>query len=270
MLALLTAGTSLGACPGTHFDPPPDPLVTAESVLALAETYLATSPGAAVIEGRASQYSDRGGLKGKVLLLLKRPGQLSLSGLSPTDDVVSVLVSDGARFTAYQRGAASCFVGRACPSNVGRFASIPLESDELVGVLLGRPPVIPHRVSPAPSMSWDRDVGAYRVELTGDSADLGLAHGRTQRLWVAHGDGRIVKTALFEDGKAKVEVTYSDFGTIGGKVMPRRLDIHMARESTDLRLDYRDLDLSPELEPGAFTFTCPSGTNLEELPCFEP
>jgi len=242
--------------------------VTADAVLALAETWNGTSPGAAVIEGRASQYSDRGGLKGKVLLLLKRPGQLSLSGLSPTDDVVSVLVSDGDRFTAYERGAASCFVGRACPANVGRFASIPLESDELVGVLLGRPPIIPHRADPPPAMAWDREVGAYRVEVVGDGLDLGLARGRTQVLWVAHGDGRIVKTALYEGGKAKVEVTYSDFARVGQTLMPHRLDIRMARESTDLRLDYRDLDLAPDLDANAFVFTCPSGTNLEELPCF--
>jgi hypothetical protein len=193
-------GISAG-CPGAHHDPPADVHTTPEAVLELARDYVSEGPGTAVIEARASQYSDQGGLKGKLLLIARRPGHLRMEGLSPTDDSVSVLATDGERFTSYQRGANHCFVGRACPDNVGRFASVPLAADDLVGVLLGRPPIIPHDSA---TMKWDGEVGAYRLELVGSSAGLGAAHGKIQRLWVRHGDGRIVRTTLSVGGKTKV------------------------------------------------------------------
>ena len=255
----------LAGCPSTYVAPPADVHTSAESVLQLARDYIASGPSEAVIEARASQYSDAGGLKGKVLILAQRPGRLRMEGLSPTDDSVSILATDGERFTAYQRGQTSCFVGRACPSNVGRFASVPLDSDELVGVLLGRPPIIPHSDA---TMTWDREVGAYRVELVGGAADLGMARGRTQRLWVRHGDGRIVRTALLEGGKTKVDVTFSEFKTVKDRVLPGRLDVTLARESTDLRLVYNDIDLATAIDGAAFTFECPAGTTLEELACY--
>jgi len=263
LLAIIFA-LGLAACPGTHHDPPADAHTTTESVLELARTWVGAGPDAAVLEARASQYSDQGGLKGKVLILARRPGHLRMEGLSPTDDSVSVLTTDGERFTSWQRGQSTCWVGRACPDNVGRFVSVPLEADELVGVLLGRPPLIPHERA---EMKWDREVGAYRLELVGGAADLGLSHGRTQRLWVAHGDGRIVRTQLLEGGQRLVDVRYSEFRRVAGELLPGRLDVQLERDETDLRLEYRDIDLATVPADEAFAFTCPVGTTLEELPC---
>lgn len=263
---LLAALGVLTGCPRGGISPPADAHTDPALVVELARGYIASGPGAVAIEARASQYSDRGGLKGKVEVLAERPGRLRMTGLSPTDDMVSVLATDGTRFTSFERGAKVCFVGRACPSNVGRFASIPLESDELVGVLLGRPPIIPHGER---KLSWDKDVGGYRLELFGAGADLAMSQGRVQRLWVGHEDGRILRTALIEGGKTRVDVTYKELKRFGEHLLPTRLDAKLERESTDLRLDYRDIDVRPELGDGAFTFVCPTGTTLEELPCFE-
>lgn len=260
----LSFAALLTGCPNGGISPPADQHTDAEAVLALANEFIAEGPGSALIEARATQYSDRGGLKGKVEIIVERPGRLRFTGLSPTDDMVSVLATDGHRFVAFERGQSVCNVGRACPENVGRFASIALSSDELVGVLLGRPPIIAHRDR---SLTWDGKVGGYLLELIGDAADLGMARGRVQRLWVAHGDGRILRTALHEGGKVRVDVRYSDHARRGGHLLPSRLDVMMERESTDLRLDYRAIELSPEIGEGAFTFTCPGGTRLEELPC---
>lgn len=263
----IALGATLLACPGVRIDPPPDAHTNPEAVLTAAREYIASGPKQAAIEARASQYSDRGALKGKLLILAQRSGRLRMEGLSPTDDTVSVLASDGERFTSFMRGEKTCWVGRACPDNVGRFASVPLELDELVGVLLGRPPVIVHD---AVSMKWDASVGAYRLELEGGASDLGMARGRTQRLWVAHEGGRIVRVALLEGGRSKVDVRYSEFKRTGGQLVPGRLDIALARDATDLRLEYRDVDLDAVLSAEAFEFSCPEGTALEELPCVAP
>jgi outer membrane lipoprotein-sorting protein len=259
----LSTGVLLG-CGGVLIAPPPDALSDAPRVLELAQSYLGTGPSAAVIEARASHYSDRGGIKGKVEILVERPGRVRFTGLSPTDDMVSVISTDGERFVAYERGARDCHVGRACAANVGRFASIPLEADELAGVLVGRPPVIPYAEL---TLDWDRAAGAYRLELTGGARDLGLAHGRVQRLWVTHPDGRVIRTTILDGGRTRVDVRYSDFRRVGEHTLPHRLDIQLERDSTDLRLDFRDIELPADLDDAAFSFACPASTTLEELPC---
>ncbi len=252
------------ACRSGLIEPPLDALDTPERVLDLARTYLEGGPSHIVIEARASQYSERGGLKGKLEILGERPGRVRFTGLSPTDDMVSVLSTDGDRFVYFQRGATTCHVGRACAQNVGRFVSIPLEADELVGALVGRPPIIPYERL---KLNWDREMGAYLLEITGSATGLGLSHGRVQRLWVAHKDGRILRTALLDAGRARVDIRYSEFGTVDGYLLPRRLDVQLARDETDLRLDFRDIEIPKDLEDEAFRFTCPAGTSLEELSC---
>jgi outer membrane lipoprotein-sorting protein len=255
---------TLGGCRADLVEAPRDALDSPERVLELARTYLQTGPSSIVIEARASQYSERGGLKGKLEILAERPGRVRFTGLSPTDDMVSVLSTDGDRFVYFQRGASVCHVGRACASNVGRFVTLPLESDELVGALVGRPPIIPFERA---TMTWDRQVGAYLLELTGGASGLELSHGRVQKLWVAHADGRILRTALLDAGRTRVDIRYSDFAVTTGQLLPRRLDVRLARDETDLRLDFRDIDIPPDLEDEAFRFTCPAGTILEELSC---
>ncbi|MFO0746155.1 MAG: DUF4292 domain-containing protein [Myxococcota bacterium] len=239
--------------------------MTADDVLAKARAYLASGPAHAVLEARASQYSDQGGIKGKVEIILSRPGRVRFSGLSPTDDLVSVLVTDGERFTAFERGKKTCYVGRACPANVGRFTGFPLEADDLVGVLLGRPPIVP--VAEA-SFTWDRQVGAYRVDVVGSAASLGGAKGEIQRLWVGHADGRILRMQVKDGDKTRADVQYSEWRTVDGHVLPGRIDVHMARDHVDLRIDYRDFDLAAPVDANAFVFECPAGTTLEEQPCY--
>lgn len=263
--ALLALALGLGGCPPSGHDAPADALTTAEDVVEKARGFLATGPAHLVAEARASQYSDHGGIKGKVEVMLARPGRVRMSGLSPTDDLVSVLVTDGLRFTAFERGQKQCYVGRACPANVGRFTGFPMEADDLVGVLLGRPPLIPHEDA---SFTWDRQMNAYRVDLVGTGAALGGAKGEVERLWVAHADGRVLRMQVRRGDDVRADVQYSDWRRVGPDVLPGRIDVHMARDHVDLRIDFRDLDVATPVEDRAFEFECPAGTTLEEQPCY--
>lgn len=257
----------LSGCPSDGRDPPREPLTTPEAVLERARAFLATGPAHAILEARASQYSDAGGIKGKVEILLARPGRVRFTGLSPTDDLVSVLATDGQRFTAFERGQKSCWVGRACAANVGRFTGFALEPDELLGVLIGRPPLIAYDQA---TLGWDRAVGGYRVDLVGTSAALGGDKGKVVRLFVGHEDGRILGLQVRAGAKVEVDVRYDDWRRVGehGDLMPGRVDVRMARGSTDLRIVYRDIDVATPIEDAAFVFECPTGTTLEEQPCY--
>ena len=244
---------------------PPDVITSVAALMDTVRQYEASGPLSGILVARASQYSNRGGIKGKLEMVVARPGHLRFAALTPTDDEVSVLVTDGLRFSAFERGQKVCHVGNACATNVGRFTGVPMQADELAGVMLGRPPILPHADG---HLGWDRGIGAYRVELIGDAAKLGLAHGQTQRLWVAHGDGRILRAQIETDGRVQVDVRYSEFKTIKGKVLPGRIDVTMARDDTDLRIELREIDLETPVNKEVFEHGCPDGATLDELPCY--
>ncbi|TNF33638.1 MAG: DUF4292 domain-containing protein [Deltaproteobacteria bacterium] len=252
--ALAPALLSSAGCPHVY-DPPEDVLTEPAAVIALVSRE--AGPKTAAIAARATQYSDQGVIKGKLEILLARPDSVYFAGLSPTDDVVSVLATDGERFTTFERGAKACYTGLACPENVGRLVPIALRPDQLLGVLVGAPPLIAHGVERA---SWDKKVGAYRLELEGQG-------GLVQRLWVAHGTGDVRRAQLLEQGKVTVDLTYEDWSKEGAYRLPHQLDVKMKRGDVDLRLIYRTIDVDLALEPAAFQVQCPAGTDVRVLPC---
>lgn len=245
----------LAACPSGDHDPPADLIVDPGELVERLEAV--ALPETAAIEARATQYSEARVIKGRLTILVEQPASLHFAGLSPTDDVVSVLATDGKRFTSFERGAKVCYTGRACPENVGRLVPIALESGELAGALLGRPPLIDHGER---SVVWDRRTGAYLLELVG-------ARGVVQRLWVSHGRGEVRRAQLVDDGRVTVDLGYDDFADVGGHRLPRRLDVKMTRGDVDLRLIYRDIELGLEIDPAAFGVPCPVGTEVRVLAC---
>ncbi len=217
----------------------------------------AGGPSTLAVEARATHYGAAGVIKGKLAAVVRRPGAIRFTALSPTDDVVSVMATDGDRFTAFERGADVCYIGRACPENVGRFVPVAMETDQLAGALSGRPPLIAHG---AETLTWDRRVGAYRLELEGQG-------GLLQRVWARHPAGEVVRAQLLRDGQVTVDLTYDDHRVVDGHRLPHRVDVKLARGDTDLRLVYRTVDVDLPLEDAAFALECPRGTRVEPLPC---
>lgn len=222
---------------------------------------LAEGPRQAVLEGRASQYSEAGALKGKVELLVDRSAGFRMTGLSPTDDVLSVVASSEAAFVTFARGGGVCHVGRPCPSNVARFASVPLRPLDLAAVLLGRPPLLSPGGEVPDSLRWDGEARAWVFTRSA---------GRWQQsLWLSAAHDRVLRTRLTEAGRARVDVRYSDFRVTPAGDVPRRLAFSLARDDTDLRIDLSQVDVAPGLDASAFTATCPAGMLVEPLPCLE-
>ncbi|MGM0579024.1 MAG: DUF4292 domain-containing protein [Myxococcota bacterium] len=257
LLAALAA-IALSGCPDPRTPAPPDALATPGAVLTLVAER-AESIRSLSAEARVSYYSDQGARKGKMVILARRPASLHFSALSPTDDLVAFLASDGERFTSFERGADVCHVGRSCPENVGRLLPIVMEGREVVSVLTGGAPVIRNFHQ---DMEWDARAGAYRLELEGED-------GWIQHLWVEHGTGAVKRTVLRKGGEKRMELAFEDFAEVDGHVLPRTLRFRMKRGDVDLKLVYRDVDLNRDLEDDAFSIPCPDGTRVEELRCWD-
>lgn len=254
-LVLLAA--PLGGCPnGRSVPPPSDVLTDADAVVASMEQRLEGLTSIA-IEARVSYYSDAGARKGNMTLLARRPASLHFAALSPTDDLLGVLASDGTTFTSFERGGKVCQTGPACPQNVGRMLPLVMEGEDVVKVLLGGAPLIRHATR---EVEWDPRVGAYRVTLSGVGTEV-------QRVWIEHGSGLVRRTDLTRDGKRVFDVVFDDPKTVAGVRMPGAMHATMSRGDVDLRVVYREVDLNLALEDDAFALACPEGLTVEHLPC---
>jgi len=255
----LIASLCLVACGGTaHVNQPKDALSEPGQVLARVAENTARRQRL-VVEARVSYYGEEGARKAKAIILARRPAAMHFSALSPTDDLVAMLASDGQRFTSFQRGADVCYTGRSCRENVARFSMFPMEGAQLVDVLVGGVPVIEAMES---EMAWDERAGAYRIELRG-------AQNTLQRIWVAHGTWDVKRSEVLRDGKLQVNLVFDDVAVVAGERLPHTIDMKMPSRNSDLRVRYRDVELNTEISDDAFAVPCPAGTRVETLLCYD-
>jgi len=176
--------------------------------------------------------------------------------LTPTDDMVAVLATDGQRFTSFERGADVCYRGPACPENVGRLLPLALPPADVTRLLLGGAPAPAHASA---TVGWDARVGAYRL--------VREIAGGTQDIWVAHGTGDVLRTTVSRGGARVVEVDFEDVRIVSGQRLPHVLRVRMTEGDVDLRIVYREVDVNVDLSDDAFQLPCPEGMTEATLPC---
>lgn len=260
LLTLLIAASTLPlfGCPNGGVDPPPELLEDPKAVLDLMHQRLAPLKSVAIV-ARASYYGEGGSKKGTTILLGRRPASVRFDALTPTDELIATLASDGRTFVSFERGAKTCDTGPSCPANLSRMLPLRMEGADILTALLGGAPVIRHKEA---SVAWDRDAGAYRVRLVGDDA--------TERIWIAPKTGVVKKADLIRGGKTVLTLTFDDFEQSGGHWLPRELHFEMDEPEVDLKIKYREVDLNVDLEDDAFAIQCPEGTTTRQALCPEP
>jgi outer membrane lipoprotein-sorting protein len=171
--------------------------------------------------------------------------------------MIAVLASDGERFTSFERGASTCYVGRSCAENIGRFSFFPLEGAKLVDTLFGGVPLIGASVS---VVTWDSRAGAYRVERTGYG-------GATQLIWVTPKTWDVRRMEVARAGAVEISIAFEDITVVAGERLPHTIVMKMPAEEVDLRVRYREVDLNTTLGAGPFQIPCPDGVQNQTLRC---
>ncbi len=246
----------LAGCPTPEHPRPPDALTEPEAVLAAAAAIVAPIQSL-MVEARVSYYGKDGAKKAKMVILARRPADLHFSALSPTDDLISVLAADGERFSSFERGAKVCYVGRACPRNIGRLLPIAMEGEEVFNVLAGGTPLINAHTT---RLEWDGRAGAHRVDLVGD-------YGAEQSVWIEHPTGSVLRSVIRQGTLIVVDIAFEDFADVEGQRLPHVISIKMSRNDVDLKIKYREVDLNTDIADDAFTIPCPTAASEETLPC---
>jgi outer membrane lipoprotein-sorting protein len=228
--------------------PPRQPVAepAARALARLAERWAEFSDFRALAEIDVRRRDER--RRFLAVVLLRAPASIRVEALSPLGQPVFVGVIHDGQVVAYDVLAGEATVGAATSDTAARLLSLPVEPDDLVGVLAGRPAPV-------------RDLRLAEI-LTEDGEPVLLVVGRDhqQRIWMDFATG-VVRGLELTGGLYEVRVVYER--AADGSLLGLSLAAPRAGLSGSLR--YRDGLVNGGLDPERFALTLPEGTRVGPL-----
>ena len=196
-----------------------------------------------VVEKGAERHTLRG------VLLAKAPTSVRFEALSPMGQPLLLASVHDGRLTAYDATTNEAYVGPATPAVTARFLQLPFETDDLVGLLAGRP-VPPLDVRAAELMPTDE---------IGPSIELRGATNR-RRIWLDPATS-VVRQFELTGGRAEVRVRYQR----GPGAELAGFDLTTAPAVVSLTVRYQSPAFDVPLGADAFALTVPKGAKIREI-----
>lgn len=197
-------------------------------------------------------------VKVKVSAWVERPDKLRLEIEGPLGMGAATLVTDGARFQLLDQRSGRLFSGEARGCNIARLVQVELEPAQAVAVLSGEVPL----ESGPTSLAWDGHDGGREL-LT-----VHLADGE-ERIWLDAQDQvwDPVKAERWVGGKLTWRVTHAGFADVQGRRLPSRTTVRDLRRKAEIRLDWKDRELDPQLNEAGFHLEPSAGVPTEVVGC---
>lgn len=204
--------------------------------------------------GRVTYFGDKGRVRLKAVLLAERPGRFRIETLSPLEQPIDVMASNGEELSLLSGGRLRS--GPATPENIARLLPLRMKPTEVVDTLLGGVPTS-DRFHPSKVTRVEGE-DEWALELTSDAGE---------RVWlrVDPTEKVVREMKLFAGADVqRVRVAFDDFEPApGGGPLPRSLAIQM--DSLDVRIALTDADVDVELADSLFGLTAPEGVTPEPL-----
>jgi outer membrane lipoprotein-sorting protein len=183
------------------------------------------------------------------VLVLQTPAAVRFEALSPFGQPFLLLTVADGTLTSYQVADNRALVGPVTAQSTARWLGVPLEADDLVALLIGRP-IPPRDLTEATILPTD---GA------GPSVRL-VGRRQTKRVWVNPEDGAVTRVEI-EGGRTPLLIRYE--GTLAGGVPEV---IHAASGSElEATLRYRNPAVSAGVDPDRFTISVPEAATVQRF-----
>ncbi len=182
-------------------------------------------------------------------LLLKAPDSLRFEALSPFGQPLLLATMHDGQIVTYNVAAHAAVVGPATAQTAARLFSLPVEPDELIGVLAGRA-VPPKDLRVATILPPDPQGPSLEM--------IGALH--RQRVWMDLATG-IVRRIQITGGRVEALVTYQrgPDGALTG------FELSVAQDNVTGNVRYRDIVVGAGVDPERFRLTIPEGASIERL-----
>jgi hypothetical protein len=229
-------------------------------------------------EARVERRDPGGRIRGTVFMMLERPDHVRFDAMTQFGPA-AILTSDGTTFALADLRENRFFSGPTCAENIARLLGIPMEGEEVAGLILGETPVLRGESAVV------CEGGRYRVTVT----ELPDEGGRSQVLEYAVREGddeaapldqrlRLMRSSRFlPDGALEWRVTYEDYRVVAdptdtetparGVAMPFRIRFEHPSQSIDTEVRVQSIELNADIPESSFVQEARPGLFVEPVEC---
>jgi outer membrane lipoprotein-sorting protein len=261
LLALLFV-LPLGPASCTKDIPPPDNALEEPQALREAiDTRLTQIEDARFKEVVLDYFGDGERVKVRQLILAKRPDMLRVQTRVPgTDEIMSLLVTDGEQFAMHKRETNEYFTGEPTPANISRLLPVDLSAQDVVRVLFGGAPWDRfERGTGEPTLEWNRETGRYVYSRA-------LPGGGSLSMQVRPKDYAVTSvTEKNAQGKLTYKYTTEDWKRFGNIALPAYRRFVWPARDLDFSLDVGETQVDQNLQDALFQLPPPPGSNVIEV-----
>ena len=249
---LLASIAGLGSRCGDPIPAPPGGPTGLEDALARAAARTRSLSG---VRGLATveAWEDGRRIKLQQIVVAQRPARLHIETLSPFDQPISYLATDGERLSLYLLAEQRYLTGLASADNVGRLFPLRLTPAEVVEALLGGLPP----TAGDGTLRWDGERGEYEIRIGTGPAE--------RKAWLRAEDLAPTRVEGATPGGDRWTLEVLDWDEDAGRSLPRRLRFHLDKAGTDVRFRWDEREADPEVSPDAWRIEPPEGVAVEEL-----
>lgn len=196
------------------------------------------------------------------LILVEQPSKLRVQTRLPgSDELLNLLVSDGAIFSMHQRDTHEYFTGAPSRENINHLLPVDLSGRDVVRIMLGGAPWDRFDDnSTAPRLEWDKSRGLYRYYVTRQES------GNELSMYVRHTDYGVVEVReTAPDGELIYAYTTDGWRRVGTVSLPVFRRFIWPGRDLDFSLDVGDTQINIHLEAHLFELPPPPGSRIIEL-----
>ncbi len=243
---ILTAGL-MAAC-ATTAAPKGGPVDAAEALARLQQG----STDVVGIRGFASvtAWDAEQTFKGKLLVFAQGPDRVRIEVLSPFDQPISYLASDGRELQVYLLQEGRLIKGPATAANIAKLLPMRVQPGVLVEGLLGRPP-LPRSPGAEAKLRWDAEASVYVLRYQPDGPEAWLSAQDLRPImagWLQAGETRGWTLELWEHQGA----------------LPRRLAFEHRPSGSGFRLSWDEVEILDTAMPSeTWRIDVPPGVQVE-------
>ena len=253
-LLMLLVLASSGCRTTASIAPKPVQIPGAPAALKVLQTRASKLQSAQLV-GRLTYFGEKGRLRLKTILVAERDAKFRVETLSPLEQPLQVMVSDGQKIRLLTDG--QVFEGSASATNISQILPVPLSPADLVDAMLSGVPMATDFETR--SLAWQDESKSLQV-LSLSSQTRGLVE-----LLFDPKTGEVFRVRLpARQGHPAIELSFEKFESL--KEMPdmtvaRRIKIKLEGQDHDLSLRLKEIYVNGAINPALFTLTTPNGVS---------
>ncbi len=259
LLVVFSLTAALG-CP-RRIPPPDNAIEQPDKLRAAIEARTDAFDDARFKEVVLDYFGKRERVKVRQLILVDRPDRLRVQTRLPgSNEIVSLLVTDGEEFALHNREDNTYLTGPPSRENINRLLPVDLSARDIVRVMFGGAPWDRFERAPGePNLEWDTSIGRYVYSVETDE-------GGELEMEVRHPTHTVVSVVERDaDGELVYRYTTDDWKRFGERRLPTWRRFVWPARDLDFSLDVGETELDVGLSDSLFELSPPPGSDIRRV-----